>query len=206
MVILGGTMKLYFSTTSPYVRKVFVSAMELGVYDRIERVACAAHPVNRDMNIVAHNPLGKIPTLISGDGKAIFDSRVICEYLHRLVPGFGLFPADSIDALVDQALADGLLDAALLGRTEAGLRPADKRWDAWTKVQMDKINSALDRFESQADGFADRIDIGTISAACAVSYLDFRYTDLDWRATRPGLAKWYARISERPSFQATKLG
>jgi glutathione S-transferase len=158
------------------------------------------------MKIVAHNPLGKIPTLIADNGQAIFDSRVICEYLHGLVPGSGLFPADRTQAIVDQALADGLLDAALLARTEGGLRPEERRWDSWSKVQMDKIGSALDRFETQAESFRDRVDIGTIAIACAASYLDFRFVNLDWRTSRPALASWYATFAQRPSFLATKLG
>lgn len=199
-------MKLFYSSTSPFVRKVLVSAIEIGIDGRIERLACAAHPINRDMKIVAHNPLGKIPTLIADNGQAIFDSRVICEHLHGLVPGSGLFPADRTQAIVDQALADGLLDAALLARTEGGLRPEERRWDSWSKVQMDKIGSALDRFETQAESFRDRVDIGTIAIACAASYLDFRFVNLDWRTSRPALASWYATFAQRPSFLATKLG
>lgn len=199
-------MKLFFSPTSPFVRKVRVSAFELGLDQELELLACAAHPVNRDMNIVAHNPLGKIPTLLTDDGMAIYDSRVICEYLHGLVKGSTLFPADRTAAIVDQALADGMMDAALLGRTESNLRPEPYRWDKWIEVQVAKVASALDRFEQGAGGFDGRVDIGTISIGCALSYLDLRYGHIDWRTSRPALAGWYEAFSQRPSFQATRLG
>jgi glutathione S-transferase len=198
-------LKLFVSTASPFVRKVLVSAHELGLYDRIERVACAAHPIKRDMNIVAHNPLGKIPTLIVEDGTAIYDSRVICEYLNGLAGGTGIFPADGMPAIVDQALADGMLDAALLGRVETFLRPEEVRWDDWLKALMEKITSALDRFESRPARLDGRVDIGTISIGCGLSYLDLRYGHFDWRAGRPTLTAWYASFSERASFQATRL-
>jgi glutathione S-transferase len=198
-------MKLFATHSSPFVRKVLVVAHELGLDRGIQWQANAAHPINRDASIVAHNPLGKIPTLIVDSGDVIFDSRVICEYLHGLVPNSRIFPADRRVALVDQALADGLLDAALLGRIETALRPPEKLWDAWVQALMDKVNSALDRFEEHAGGFGERIDIGTISIGCAVSYLDFRYDHVDWRGKRPSLAAWYARVRERPSFKATEL-
>ena len=199
-------MKLFFSPTSPFVRKVRVSAFELGLDQKIELLACAAHPVNRDMNIVAHNPLGKIPTLLTDDGVAIYDSRVICEYLHGLVKGSTLFPADRTAAIVDQALADGMMDAALLGRTESNLRDEQYRWDKWIKVQLEKVGSALDRFEQEAEAFGNRVDIGTISIGCGLSYLDLRYGHIDWRTSRTALSRWYETFSERPSFRATHLG
>lgn len=201
-------MKLYVTTTSPFVRKVLVSAYELGIEGRIERQERPIHVIRRVAEVVEQNPLGQVPTLIADDGMAIFDSRVICEYLHGLVPGSGLFPAEPklrLQSLVEQALADGLLNAALLGRQELSVRPQEKSWTGWYDAMMAKIVSALDRFEDFAPGFGERIDIGTISAACAASYLDFRYADFDWRAGRPRLAKWYEAISRRRSFLETTL-
>jgi glutathione S-transferase len=201
-------MKLYVTTTSPFVRKVLVSAHELGIEGRIERHERPIHVIRRVAEVVEQNPLGQVPTLIADDGTAIFDSRVICEYLHGLVPGSGLFPAEPkprLQALVEQALADGLLNAALLGRQELSVRPQEKSWTGWYDAMMAKIVSALDRFEDFAPGFGERIDIGTISAASAASYLDFRYADFDWRAGRPRLAGWYETISRRRSFLETTL-
>lgn len=111
-------MKLFYSPTSPFVRKVMVVAHELGLADRLERLPSAAHPVNRDKSIISHNPLGQVPTLLTDDGQVLADSRVICEYLDDLAGG-GLFPkagAARWRALVDQTLGDGLLGAALLAR------------------------------------------------------------------------------------------
>ena len=130
-------MKLFYSSTSPFVRKVLVVAYELGLADRIERLACAAHPVNRDRTIIAHNPLGQVPTLVLEDGRMLADSRVICEYLNDLAGGT-IFPSGSQrwEALVAQTLADGLLDAALLGRYERDyLRHDDLPSGLWAGVR-----------------------------------------------------------------------
>lgn len=201
-------MKLYMTTRSPYVRKVLVSAHELGIAGGIELLERPVHVIDRVAEVVALNPLGQVPTLVADDGTAIYDSRVICEYLHMLVPGSTLFPAAAaprMRALTEQALADGMLAAALLGLQERSLRPADKFHDGWYDAQMAKIAASLDRFEDMAAGFEGRIDIGTIAVGCALSYLDFRYPQMDWRAARPGIAAWYATVSQRPSFAVTGL-
>ena len=122
-------MKLYFSPTSPYVRKCLVSAHELGLVDRIQLLAANAHPVQRDATLIASNPLGKVPTLLTDDGTPLYDSRVICEYLDHLAGG-SLFPRTGDArwaALTLQSLADGMLDAALLARYEQAVRPEPLR-------------------------------------------------------------------------------
>jgi glutathione S-transferase len=103
-----------------------------------------------------------------------------------------------------QALADGLLDAAVLLRYETHLRPENLRWNEWAAGQMGKIDDALAEMENQAGSFGDRVDIGTISIGCAVAYLDFRYNDKNWRASCPSLAAWYATFAKRPSMEATR--
>ena len=196
-------MKIFFSPASPYVRKVMVCAAELGL--ALEKLPSAASPVNRDRTIVAENPLGKVPTFLTDDGTALYDSRVICEYLDTKGGG-KLFPREGDArwrALVEQALADGLLDAALLARYEGTLRPAELRWDAWVAGQMDKIATSLDRMEHSTAGFAGRVDIGTIATGCALGYLDFRFPDLGWRTRHPNLAAWLAEFGRRPAMQAT---
>src|SRR5664279_571694 len=113
-------MKILYSAASPFVRKCLVAAHELGQAGRIELVPAAAHPVNRDPSIVAHNPLGKVPTLITDDGAVLYDSRVICEYLNALGDG-GLIPREGPQrwqVLTAQSLADGIMDAAVLTRYE----------------------------------------------------------------------------------------
>jgi len=198
-------MKIFFSPASPFVRKCMVVAYETGLAGRIEKLPSAAHPVNRDRNIVAVNPLGQVPTFFTDEGQPIYDSRVICEYLDHLAQG-GIFPPASAQrwrALSEQSLADGILDAALLARYEAVVRPAQAQWDDWTRGQMDKIASALDYFEDAIRDRAGQVDIGTITLGCALGYLDFRFPDYDWRAGRGRLAAWFADFNQRPSMQQT---
>jgi glutathione S-transferase len=199
-------MKLFHSVTSPYVRKVSVCAIELGLEGRIERLPGQVSPVARNAEVAAHNPLAKIPTLITDEGLALFDSRVICEYLDALDGRHRLIPASGIArwrVLRDQALGDGLLDASALSRYETALRPAELRWSAWLEGQMQKIQAALDMIDAEAPGFGERVDVGTIACACALGYLDFRFPDLGWRAARPRAAAWYERFAQRPSMRAT---
>src|ERR1700690_3917047 len=147
-------MKIFYSATSPYVRKCLVAAHELGLRERIELVAAAPHPVNRDQSVVARNPLGKIPTLITDDGMVLYDSRVVCEYLDTLAGG-RLFPAGGVarwTALVEQSLADGILDAAVLVRYETFTRPETLRWPEWTSGQLDKVICGLQEIERRAGG------------------------------------------------------
>ncbi len=198
-------MKLHHTTTSPYVRKVMVAAIELGLEDRIETVPGKVSPVVRTSPVIADNPLGKVPTLITDDGMVLYDSRVISEYLDGLAGG-KLFPAPGPArwrALTGQALADGMLDAAVLERYETSLRPPEKMWPTWRDGQHDKVIKSLERMQRDAAGFAGRVDIGTIAIACALGYLDFRFADLGWRDGRPELAAWFAGFAERPSMAAT---
>lgn len=199
-------MKLFYSPTSPYVRKVLACAHELGLADRIEKATEPASPIDRNQKLVALNPLGQLPTLITDDGQMLADSRVICEYLDH-IGGNKLFPRNSTRwrAIVDQALADGILGAALLARYETALRPADKQWPDWLGGQMDKIKTTLATLEAAAAGFGDRVDIGTISYACALSYLDLRFASFDWRSAYPAAAAWHAAFEKRPAMVATRL-
>lgn len=200
-------MKLLYSPTSPFVRKVLVVAHELRLADRIELVAEPANPINRNAKIVAVNPLGQVPTLVTDDGQMLADSRVICEFLDQLGGGGILFPRNSSrwPILTDQAMADGLLAAALLARYETTLRPAERKWTEWLNGQMDKIRTTLAALEQTAAKLGGRVDIGTIGYACALSYLDLRFPDLDWRTPHPQAAAWYAAFEQRPSMAATRL-
>ena len=197
-------MKLPYSPASPYARKVLVLAHETGLIDRIAVTVAGASPTGPSAEVAAHNPLGKIPALVLEDGAALYDSRVICEYLDNLSAGPRLFPEGAArwDALTRQALADGLLDAALLTRYERVLRPEPHRWDAWEAGQVGKIRAALDRFESLVGGMP-ALDIGTVALGCALGYLDLRFPDLAWREGRPAVAAWYAEFERRPSMEAT---
>lgn len=200
-------MKLFFSPASPYVRKVTASAILLGLQDTIERLPSAASPIDRDMTIAPANPLGKVPTALLPDGTALIDSRTICEYLHSQAPAQGLFPDEAParwEALRLHAIADGLLDAALLARYEAVMRPEPLRWEAWTNGLMGKIDAAVAALEAAVASLEARNDIGAITAGCALGYLDFRFPAHDWRRNAPALAAWWARYGDTPPMRDTR--
>lgn len=200
-------MRLHSNPASPFGRKVKVLAMEAGLFDQLEIHTVQTTAVGPDPSLVADNPLGKIPCLVLDDGTALYDSRVICEYLDSLHAGPRFFPASGParwTALRLQALADGIMEAALLARYETFLRPEANRWSAWIDGQLDKVVRGLERLEVvELANLGDRIDIGAIGVACALGYIDFRFPGLAWRDTRPGLAAWYEAFASRPSMQAT---
>jgi glutathione S-transferase len=199
-------MKLYFNPASPFVRKVRVTAHELGMSDRIELTGIILTPVSPHDALRTSNPLGKIPALILDDGTVLYDSPVICEYLDTLAGGNRIFPAAGAarwTALRRQALADGIMDAAVLTRYEEAVRPRELRWQSWVDAQFLKIRTALDSLEREP--LEGVLDIGTISIACALSYLDLRFAGEDWRSSRPRLAAWEAAMAGRPSLAATAL-
>ncbi len=198
-------MKLYYSPTSPYVRKVIVLALETGLDAKIERMPAATTPVEQNPDVAKANPLAKVPALVTDSGEILFDSRVICEYLDSLHQGAKFFPAGAArwTVLRQQALGDGLLDAALLVRYEGFLRPEDKRWSAWADGQMKKVKGALAEIDKLAPSFGGRVDIGTVSIACALGYLDFRFADMNWRQHCPQAAAWAEKFFARPSLKST---
>lgn len=199
-------MQLFHSHFSPFARKVMACAHVLGIVDRIELLPSAAHPVKRDNTILAHHPLAQVPTLLDDEGHALADSRVICEYLDARAGG-GLFPAAGPArwaALNDQSIADGILDAALLIRYELTARDASERSVAWMDGQEAKIRSSLASLEAGAERLVGRIDIGTISIACALGYLDLRFAELGWTRDHPDLATWFTSFAEHPAMVATK--
>lgn len=196
-------MRLYFSPFSPYVRKCLVSGMELGLNERITLLPSQAHPVQRSRELIATNPLGKVPTLLTDDGQVLYDSRVICEYLDDLAGG-SLFPRSGEarwQALTPQSLGDGMLDAALLARYEDAARPQALRWADWTAGQLDKLHTSLAALETAPQQLQDRVDIGSITIGCAIWYMDLRFAELAWRDRYPRVAAWYAGFSQRPAMQ-----
>ena len=153
-------MRLYYSPSSPYARKVRVLALETKLDKKIDMINVALTPVQPNADVDKHNPIGKIPAL-SVKGMDLFDSPVICEYLDHQHKGRKLLPRKGRDrwvALRQQAMGDGLLDAALLARYEGFLRPEDRRWPDWTKGQMKKIDGVLDQLEAEAKSLKGKID------------------------------------------------
>lgn len=196
-------MILRYSAASPYARKIRIAADLLGLSDRIEIVAASTADPNDTLR--TQNPLGKIPTLILEDGAALYDSRVIADYLDHVAGGGKLIPAEPsrrFEALRLQALGDGINDAALLIRYETTTRPAALRDPAAIELQQGKIDRALASLEASPPSGAP--DIGHIAVACALGYLDLRFEGA-WRATHPRLVDWLAEFAKKaPAFDATK--
>lgn len=199
-------MRLRVNNASPFARKARILAREAGLATRIEEVETPVSPVMPNEPLARENPLAKIPSLVTDDGELLYDSRVICEYLDALHSGRKFFPATGpqrFAALRRQALTDGILDAAVLCRYEAAVRPAALHWSEWVEGQKRKIFGALDTLEAEAASWSDEFDIGHVGAACALGYLDFRFPEWEWRATHPRLTAWYEKVLQRPSVGQT---
>jgi len=201
-------MKLIGSATSPYVRKVRIVMAEkkLDFQFILEDVWAA------NTTISASNPLGKVPCLVMEGGEAVFDSRVIVEYLDTLSPVGKLIPTqgrERAEVKTWEALADGLVDAAILARLEATWsgRNAKQRSDAWIDRQMGKIDATL---KAMSTGLGDKafcsgihFSLSDVAVGCALGYLDLRFTQINWRELYPNLARLQDKLMQRPSFAET---
>ncbi|MEK1941838.1 MAG: glutathione S-transferase N-terminal domain-containing protein [Pseudomonas sp.] len=199
-------MQLIHAPASPFARKVRVMAHETGLLSRMQLLDTAVLPTSLNAQVNALNPLGKVPVLLTDNGEALFDSRVICEYLDSLHDKPPLYPVDAPArwrSLRLAAVADGLLDAALLVRYERAVRPTEQQWDAWVDGQTGKIQRALLTLEAQAGDLQGTLDIAQITVACALGYLDFRFAELDWRSAAPALAAFHAVFATRDSMRLT---
>ncbi|MBO1076849.1 glutathione S-transferase family protein [Roseomonas marmotae] len=199
---------LHWSPRSPFVRKVMIAAHELGLVEQIALVRTVVRMGQPNHDLLPDNPLSKIPTLVLPDGSTIFDSLTICEYLDaqagggRLLPPAG--PARWV-ALTRHALGNGYLDLLILWRNERD-KPAERQTQEWLDSFATKSQATLARLERDApDLGATPFDLGHIALGCALSYLDFRFADLDWRAGRPALAAWHEGFAARPSVLATGI-
>jgi len=200
-------MQLFHNPASPYCRKIDVLLHEAGHFADVEPLPAGGHPTAKgaDANMpTAHNPLGKIPTLLRPDGPALYDSRVISRYLDARFSA-GLYPENRLwEVLTLEATADGIMGAAVLMVYEVRCRPEDTRHDPWVEAQWSKIARALDVIEARwMSHLAGRLDMGQIAVGCALGYLDFRHPDRDWRTGRMPLASWFRTFEERPSMIAT---
>jgi len=204
-------MKLFSSSATPFGRKVEVIAIEKGLIDGIEVVATSTSPTSPHEALSRSNPLIKIPTLILDDGRVLYDSLVICDYFDTLRPPPKVIPEAGPkrwDVLTTHALASGICEAAVSSRYEQALRPEPLRWPDWVKGQMRKIDSGLDWLEGNigllGNAGAAHVDVAQVAAGCAFGYLDFRFSQVEWRKTRPGLAAWSAEFAKRASMQRTQ--
>lgn len=198
-------MKLHWSPRSPYVRKVMIVAHERGLVDRLNCVRTVAAMTTPHPELMRDNPLSKIPTLVVDDGTALYDSPVICEYLDALDGEPQLFPRDRdlrMRALRRQALGDGFLDLLVLARNERLREQPSQVHLMSTAVRSAAVLASL---EHEADALAaSGFDIGHIAIGCALSYLDFRFAEEDWRKDHARLAIWHAVFAARPSIVATR--
>jgi len=194
-------MKLFYAATSPYVRKVMACAIARGIAGRIELIP--SMPAQNPPDLLAANPLAKVPCLVTDDGVGLFDSPVICEYLDSIGDAMEMFPSKPgarWRALRLQALADGILDAALIRRGELP-KPLDEGRIALVERQSAAMTRALDVLEHDVPH--KTLDIGSITVACALGYLDFRFAAEPWRAGRPNLAAWYDAMMLNPCLANT---
>lgn len=199
-------MKLIGSNTSPYVRKVRVVMAEkkLDYTFELENVWAA------DTRILQSNPLGKVPCLLMEDGSALYDSRVIAEYLDTLTPVCKLLPPngrDRADVKVWEALADGVLDAAVLVRLEKTLRPQEQQSPQWIERQLGKVRAGLqvmsEKLGEAAFCMGKNYSLADVAVGCALGWLTFRFPDIDWRGDYPNLARLHDKLAERASFKDT---
>jgi len=200
-------MLLHWSPRSPFVRKVMIVAHELGLSDRMRTVRTVVAQSTPNAELMKENPQSRLPTLRLGDGTAVYDSRVICEYLDSLNGKPKLFPTahpDRLVALTRQALGDGMLDTLLAWRGEQ-MRPSERRSakhiDGWRL----KTIMSVDHLEDEADALSGSpFSIGHISIGVALGYIDFRFAELNWRNDHPKLATWHGTFVARPSVRANE--
>ena len=183
-----------------------VLILEAGLSDRVEEVVTSTTVLESAPDLVAVNPLARLPSLVRDDGPAIYDSRVITRYLDHVAKA-GLYPESRLwDVLTLEATADGFIDSAVLMAYEKRLRPAEIQFEPWLEGQWDKVARSVkvvnDRWMSHLKG---PLDMGQIALACGLGYLDFRHGDRNWRNGCGALDDWYAAFSERPSMKATAV-
>jgi glutathione S-transferase len=199
-------MILRSSPPSPFGRKVKIAASVLGLSDRIDIQRSDTNDPNDPVR--RQNPLGKIPVLILDDGTALYDSPVILEYLDQVAGGGRILPAQGpsrFAALRLQALCDGVLDACILQVYEARWRDKEKHEQKWLDYQADKVNRALAALESAPPALGNPPDVGQITLACALGYLDLRFGGR-WRAAHARLAAWLDGFAAQvPAFAATRV-
>ncbi len=205
-------MKLIGSLTSPYVRKVRVVMAE----KKLDYEFALENVWSEDSQIQASNPLGKVPCLVMDDGGCLFDSRVIVEYLDTLSPVGRLIPQGNRDRTATkcwEAIADGVLDAAVAINIENTQRPPELRSQHWIDRQLKKISAALDFMdkgldtEAHADPHAFclgvNFSLADVAVGCALGYLDLRFSQLNWRDQYPHLARLNEKLQARPSFTSS---
>ncbi|HET7492583.1 MAG TPA: glutathione S-transferase family protein [Bradyrhizobium sp.] len=194
-------MKLTFSPASPFARKVRITAIELGLIDKIEFMPATVVPGQSNDEYSQITPLKKLPALILDNGEVILDSYVIVEYLDELAGG-KLIPASGPHRWKvkrDHSLLQGMLDSMLLCRYEKNLRPQGLQWQAWYDDHWNRAWSGMARFDKQSDVLSRPLDVVQIALTCVLGYADFRFADCGWRKAYPNLDAFHERMLTRPS-------
>jgi len=199
--------KLYYSTTSPYARKARIAAAEKGLpFEAVIDV-----PWNEDAKTIALNPLGKVPVWVMADGTALFDSRVIVEYIDGTSEENPLLPRAMKERILVrrwEAMADGVMDASLAIFSERRKRPEHLQYPEWSERQFGKIHRGLqalsDELGEREFYHGDRLSVAEIGVASALGYVGLRFAaDFSWQETYPVLASLYERLMQRASFRET---
>lgn len=203
---MPGQMVLHWSPRSPYVRKTMIAINEMGLADRIRTVRTVVGGTTPHLELMAINPLGKIPTLEVGDGTVLYDSAVVIEYLDTLHDRPKLCPVsgpERFTALRRHALGQGMLDVALPLLSE-GFRPAEKQSEPHKDLWRAKLRACVAALENEGLGDGP-FTIGHIAIGVALAYLDFRFAEMAWRDGHPKLAAWHAAFNARPSVLAAPV-
>ncbi|API57717.1 MULTISPECIES: glutathione S-transferase family protein [Rhizobium] len=199
-------MKLYWSSTSPFVRKVLVSAHELGLSDRLETIPTRVAPSKPDPALLLYNPLGQLPTLVLDDGSVLYDSLVIIEHLDHMAGGSKLIPSSPeqrIEELRLHALCNGFLDLLVQWRIES---LKDEKQIALINAFNLKASKIWTALEATVEGLAQQpFRLSSITLAIVAEYADFRFPTLGWREKYPALSDWHQSIQTRPSLASTRF-
>lgn len=198
-------MILYGSPPSPFVRKVYIVIGQLNLSQQIKLESPKAHPTEINQNYYDLVPLGKIPALKLESGQFIHDSLVICDYLNEFANG-GLIAKALLpraDMLTRHSIASGATEAAISLRYETALRPDSLQWSQWIDGQRHKVTTAIKWFEGNVPGHSDLMQLDNIALACFLGYLDFRFSNLNWRQRAPQLAAWFNTTNELDIMKST---
>ncbi|MEM6676514.1 MAG: glutathione S-transferase N-terminal domain-containing protein [Pseudomonadota bacterium] len=198
-------MKLYFSPTSPFVRKVMLVLYLRNLVGQVQLITAAGTPLEPNKLVVGANPVGKIPALETDSGAVLADSKVITRYLDKLSGG-GLYPSDDSEfaVLTRESMADAIMEAGILAVYETRLRPEAHRLSNMIDAYTSKITRMVKAFEAEADAITkEPVTIDQIALACAFGYLDFRFPGLPWRGDAPKVAAWFDEYRETPAMLHT---
>ena len=201
-------MKLFYSRPSPFARKALIALIETKQIDNVVLEEVKIGPMAPGDIVPVVNPLGKIPTLLLPNGSSIIDSKYICRYINeikQLSDGTKLYPdgENLWETLRLEALADGILEAAVLLIYEIRIRSEELRVQSWIDAQLLKINRTLNHLENNINQLLENINMGSLTVAVALDYLDFRHNYIAWRKHHPKLSEWHACIKNRQSLNDT---